>query len=285
MKLESFIRRKSFDVVETMYELSLRLGQSLNQRQSQRLSHEQRHRLEQAFRLELCLKLCDPEIQSATKGLDGIIEAARILREKDVAGILIGGVMKEVYCPQGVTRESLAKHKDVDVMVLSYESDIEPYLGGIDWWTPKQGFVKTTSDSGSIQRHINYFQNGRETVTLRYTVADEFLGSFSRLEPGRLYVPSAQDVIELALAEVNRSGDFDFDLESSAVKRIIRHNLPPLGQKVGILPAKHLCASEKSFEFSAITDKETEKINKGEIYASVHDIPPDNSYITYDQLI
>jgi hypothetical protein len=72
---------------------------------------------------------------SATTGLEGIREANRILSDYNVPGVLIGGLAKEIW--QGNTsEEALAAHKDVDVLVLSFDCVHHPqqWEGGIDWW-------------------------------------------------------------------------------------------------------------------------------------------------------
>lgn len=94
-----------------------------------------RFELRQEQRMAHLQILCAPKPPDAVCGIEGMKIADSLLKEMGAVGMLIGGLAKELW--SGVSdEERLAKHKDVDVLVLSYDCIFHPkkWMGGIDWW-------------------------------------------------------------------------------------------------------------------------------------------------------
>lgn len=95
----------------------------------------QRHELRLSQRLEQRLELRAPTPPDAITGIEGLKVADQILKEHNAVGMLVGGLAKELW--RGVVSdEKLSEHKDVDVLVLSYDcaSHPEQWASGVDWW-------------------------------------------------------------------------------------------------------------------------------------------------------
>jgi|GEM_PF-1860572 len=94
-----------------------------------------RHSLGLSLRCEQRLELRAPSPEGALTGLDGIRAADRILKGYNVVGMLVGGLAKELWHGT-IDADTLASHKDVDVLILSYDCEQHPqqWEEGIDWW-------------------------------------------------------------------------------------------------------------------------------------------------------
>jgi hypothetical protein len=86
----------------------------------------------------LVQRLEAPSPEEAVTGFAGMGVAHRILRRNQAAGLLIGGVAKELWRLTTNTdlRARVDEHKDVDVLVLSHDCERHPekWQGGVDWW-------------------------------------------------------------------------------------------------------------------------------------------------------
>lgn len=127
-----------------LFQQSQELEPEQNKQQELRLEY-----LTKQSRINCLLKDTVESIPDAKCGLDGMKEADRILKEKGLIGILIGGLGYDLYSNQS-SKEALAKldtHKDVDVLVFTPRSKTDdPYNppdtskilkrfeGGVDWW-------------------------------------------------------------------------------------------------------------------------------------------------------
>lgn len=87
------------------------------------------------LKLKQTLELEAPAPPDAITGIDGLKVADQVLKEYNAVGMLIGGLAKELWCGV-VSDERLSQHKDIDVLVLSYDctSHPEQWTSGVDWW-------------------------------------------------------------------------------------------------------------------------------------------------------
>ena len=99
----------------------MRLGMEMRLEQGLRLSSEQRLKCEQLLKLESQLH---HEPFEAVRGLEGMHAANELLKERKSVGILIGGLAEEVW-KGDKTRTELENHKDVDVLVLSKDFQLD----------------------------------------------------------------------------------------------------------------------------------------------------------------
>lgn len=179
-----------------MMEMSLRMG--MYQQIEQRLSFEQKHEL----KLLLELKLVDPELPNPTRGMEGLLVANQILKQRNSTGVLIGGLAREVW-NQKRKLEDLAMHKDVDVMVINENFElVERFEGGIDWWLPYTRKINIEYNSGALNENVTstYWVNGNGA--LLYFGANQI----SALSPG-LYIPSPEWVTQMREYEVTSTID------------------------------------------------------------------------------
>jgi len=140
--------------------IGLSLGCYPTQKHS--LSHSQRLYLNQV--LEQLQTLRHPEFPNAAKGLDGMLAADSILKSRNSSGVLIGGLCEEVWNQQ-TKPEDLLKHKDVDVLVLNPEFELQQnFEGGIDWWLEKQGRIKVASTLGYLDQNESWDENANQVI-------------------------------------------------------------------------------------------------------------------------
>lgn len=169
----------------------LKLQCSLNHKQS--LSHELKLLLKQV--LAQRLELRHPEIPHAAKGLEGMLIADSLLKERNATGILIGGLADAIWNKQR-TEEELYAHKDTDVLVLSEDFTVkENFEKGIDWWLPQKAHLRIHDGYTSYEGEEHWWQNGNDVV-LRYGV---LLSVYAN--PG-LYLPSVSLVTSMRVAEI-----------------------------------------------------------------------------------
>jgi len=127
----------------------------------QKLSHAQKQELKQLTLSQSQLRHLD--IPYAATGIEGMLTAHDILKEKGDVGVLIGGLSEHIWS-QRTKPEDLKKHKDVDVLVLSPANDYNLFEGGIDWWLPRSERLKIPTLSGYLEGTQNWWENGYDTV-------------------------------------------------------------------------------------------------------------------------
>ena len=170
--------------------LSLNIGQNIEQRQAQRLSHDQK----QSLALLLKVELRDPYV-SSVRGIEGMRVADRMLKEQDATGILIGGLAQSVW-NKNRRLEDLEKHKDVDVLVIDDHFDIDRFEGGIDWWLPQEGFVEYVDEyNNASSLNAKWWQNGNGII-LSYAV-----NFWNEPRQKGLYIPSIDTVINMRMSD------------------------------------------------------------------------------------
>jgi hypothetical protein len=152
-------------------------GMSCSMMLSQELRLENRLRHEQKLCLELLLSqlqiLKHPEFPNATKGLEGMRVAHKILLERNYVGVLFGGVAESVWNYRR-TPEELAKHKDVDVIIINDNPQIEPFQGGIDWWTKETKRLTVTSDISRMQNLKQAYLKNANDVVLPFLLYQQY---------------------------------------------------------------------------------------------------------------
>ena len=173
--------------------MALGLFFSLRQNADQRLNHEQRLLLRRA--LELRQELHAPTFPNALRGMGGILEADKILREIEAPGVLIGGLADAVWNRKR-TEAELAGHKDVDVLILKPTEKISKFYGGIDWWLLNNiHFESIATGTGSIENVTKQFWINGCGCTLKYRITSK-----DALEPG-LHFPTPSLAVEIRMAE------------------------------------------------------------------------------------
>ena len=90
--------------------MQLGLGLGLRQTLEQKIYLNVQQKL--ALKQLLLLELKHPEYPDVVKGLEGMKIADKVLKEKEVAGVLIGGLAEAVW-NQRRKVEDLYQHKDV----------------------------------------------------------------------------------------------------------------------------------------------------------------------------
>ncbi len=245
--------------------MSLGFGFHCELRQS--LSHEQRlsHRHTQTLRHELSFKQRERHARfpEAICGVEGILVAHKYLMERNLCGVLVGGLARECY--DNHTEKALSEHKDVDVIVL--DKNFRPakkFECGIDWWVANHKYVVSVS-SADAARSITpttYFQNGNG-IALRYTVAkDSYLSG-----PG-LCIPTIDSLLNIALCEVESKSGLSYERTPSVLKKV-RRELPPLRPQTDFFGMKPM----KDPTFKSISKEVYSGISAGKVYDSLDDVP------------
>lgn len=196
----------------------------LEVRQSQRLVHAQKQVLSTLLALKQELRA--PETPNAIKGLDGMEIAHKILQERQAVGLLIGGLSEAVW-NQKRKVEELAARKDVDVMVVTRNFQIEnPFEGGIDWWLPRSGQIEISTDAvGGYGIPVQWWENGYDVI-LKFGVRIH-----ADLEPG-LYIPGSDWVVSMRRTELSASLDYkkvsveiDTDIDEAFERKMRKEGL------------------------------------------------------------
>ncbi|MBS3142752.1 hypothetical protein J4464_05190 [Candidatus Woesearchaeota archaeon] len=189
-------------------------------RQTTRLRHIQKRQLRQL--LELRQYLVEPSFPNPVRGLEGMLVADTTLKERDAAGLLIGGLSWAVWNPKR-TEGELAAHKDVDVLVLDDLPLAEKFERGVDWWLPYSEAV-TVHGRYTIMENVRlrYWQNGNGVI-LRYGIKQGF-----DLPPG-LYIPGPENVLGMLMNETVSMQDSERVEVDEEVASVLRgrfgHNL------------------------------------------------------------
>lgn len=172
-----------------------------------RMAQRQCLRIEQRMQLKQMLlqaqRLRHPDIPNAIHGLDGMLEAHRILQDKGATGVLIGGLSEAVW-NQGRTKEELYAHKDVDVLVLDYDSGIKRFAGGVDWWLPRKEKVVVRDIYRDKEGPVEFYQNGNGII-LSFGAKRRNIGL--PLETG-LHILDFESVVTMRVYEAQAHTDF-----------------------------------------------------------------------------
>ncbi len=189
--------------------MGLELG--LYQKLEEQLSQGQKLGL----KMLLKLKLSHPDIPLATKGLEGILRAHDLLKERESVGVLIGSLAGDIWS-QRRKPEDLEKHKDVDVLVLSDNFELEKnFEGGIDWWMPYEKRITIKGNLMSQDLNKKYWANGNGAIL--------HFGSYEprNFAPG-LYILNPDKVAEMRLKAALASVEtkfLDSDIEQKFLDR------------------------------------------------------------------
>jgi hypothetical protein len=202
------------------------IGLTLTPAIRQALSEQQTIALNHLLQLKVLLQ--SPVQPDAVRGFEGMKGADSMLKERGGVGVLIGGVAETAWNMRR-TREQLAGRKDVDVMVLSPDFELEcDCEGGIDWWLPQSGRIEIRNEFESSSADLTWWENANETV-LAFTV-----GLTKELKPG-LYIPGPEWIADMrwveACASVDRRVDLeiDWDVEENfknKIRRYVHYRLP-----------------------------------------------------------
>lgn len=215
--------------------MELRLGQIQRQtiEQKQALKAKQSQRQELALRLNLRLE--SPPPFEAVKGLEGVILADKILKEKKEVGILIGGLARKLW--ERTKNEKDFEKKDVDVLVLPNENKkcSINYGNGIDWWLPESKKISFEKEGVSIKdMEFNYFKNLNNVILYFNATVKE------KMKHG-LHLLDLQQLIDMLYTE--SSSVVRDSVQSGEVLEKYEANLKRSYQKV---PSKHMPDEFKS---------------------------------------
>jgi hypothetical protein len=183
---------------------------------SQKASMSQKLELKQL--LELSQNLRHPTFPNPVKGIDGLKLAHEILQSRDASGILIGGLSERIWSRK--TRPGdLLEHKDVDVLVLNSDFELEnKFEGGIDWWLPRTG--KITHSPARPDAHqitetysTNWWVNGFDSI-LRFKIECDK----NALKPG-LHILDPRFVLEMRQVEAESCVDSSVNVDETVLER------------------------------------------------------------------
>ncbi len=127
----------------------------------QYLSTEQKLLLKQV--LAQRLELRHPEIPDAARGIEGMLAADALLKERNASGLLIGGLADAIW-NQRRTEEELKAHKDTDVLVFDSSFTLKKIL-------------KLVLTGGFLHKHTLLFRTSMEKVKERYNGGKMEMGS------------------------------------------------------------------------------------------------------------
>ena len=162
---------------------------------------------------KLAMELRSPALPNAARGLEGIAIEHRTLQERNAIGVLIGGVAESVWNRER-TNEELRRHKDIDVLVTSWDRDFESFAEGIDWWPFKAEKMDVVNSTGGtnlnveVQWHENF-----NNVILR------FIGETRDTLEAGLYIPSPEWITQMRGMEMEASIDPNVGIEGDALDR------------------------------------------------------------------
>lgn len=135
-----------------------------------------------------------PEIPKALRGMEGIARSDSMLRERNAVGILIGGLAASAWNERS-DYEALAKHKDVDVLVITPEFHIsQNFEGGIDWW-----LWSTYQDEEKKKQGIRW-RSSPGRIKLKFGVSYNPAQEEKPL-PSGLYIPNSDWIIQMRRIE------------------------------------------------------------------------------------
>lgn len=218
------------------FEHSLGLHLRTSHEQSQRLTKAQQQELTQLMQLRQ--ELHSPPPPEARRGLDGIGEARRILQERGLRGVLIGGLATEIWKTGNI--ESLNRHKDVDIAVMLTDNniDIQPFEGGIDWWLPRTARISAQHMGIRVDGNHTWLENANGVV-IGYTIHEG-----PHAHPGyasELYIPTPAFIERMRKAEIYARCDLDnvgvSDAAAHSLEQRIGKEVNPYGMSIdGLVP-------------------------------------------------
>lgn len=211
--LKSGCLKEMFIKNQQLLEKIMELRQTLEQRIY--LNVQQKLALKQLLLLKLELK--HPEYPDVVRGLEGMKVADKVLKEKEVAGVLIGGLAEAVW-NQRRKIEDLYRHKDVDVMVLG-ETSFDKFEGGVDWWLPQKARISTIGNYTEGERKEQWYENGNGVI-LSFGAK-----RVQDLEPG-LYIPDNEWVIDMREYEASAHIDYgsvDTEFDDQVFEKFRKH--------------------------------------------------------------
>ncbi len=174
--------------------MGMEMGFGLYHRQRMELGLEQRQAL--SHLLELSQKLRHEGFPEAIKGIEGLQAADEILKNRDLRGILIGGLSEDVCHPRK-TNKDFEAHKDVDVLIPDMgDAEIGPLEGGIDWWLPVDAKLTVRYEASTVEGGLRYWQNNFG-IRLAFGVD----APLAHTLPAGLYIPSGEFVRSMRTAE------------------------------------------------------------------------------------
>jgi hypothetical protein len=169
---------------------------------SQRAEHSMKMMIGLRQLLAMRQELNHGEIPNAKRGLEGILEANRILEKKGAVGVLIGGLAEEIW-KHPSDLEKLKSHKDVDVAVLTSSPGIEPFEGGIDWWLPQNFSLEEKTPTKTWKWDTWALVNGHHLpllfqIKLKRNGVDSMVQPFA---PG-LYFMTVPQILQMRTLEI-----------------------------------------------------------------------------------
>lgn len=214
--------------------MGMEMGFGLHQKHRVELGLEQRQAL--SHLLEISQKLRHEGFPEALKGIEGLKAADAILKDRNLRGILIGGLSEEI-CHSRKTNKDFEIHKDVDVLVPDLGgSEIEPLEGGIDWWLPIDAKLAVRYDASTVEGGLRFWQNN---FGIRLGFGVDAPHAYA-LAPG-LYIPSGEFVRSMRTAEamaridsrVAIDGDVEEAFEQKLEKKIKDETAPSVKKIFG----------------------------------------------------
>lgn len=189
-----------------------------HQSQSQELNQSQKLSLEQL--LQMSQEMRHESFEFAERGIEGLKIADTFLKEKDLRGILIGGLAEEVWNPRH-TKKDFEQHKDVDVLIPELPEGVEigNFEKGIDWWLPKDMRLSVHYESGTTETTVRVWENAFGT-RLAFGVDEPFAHTW----PAGLHIPSSDFVIQMRKSETMARLDsriaVDENIEGAFVEKL-----------------------------------------------------------------
>lgn len=181
-------------------------------------THEQEvtHILRYLHKLEQTL-IEPPFGGNSIKGLDGMIAADEILKNRQSVGLLAGGLALEIY-GQRKKPQDLLKHKDVDVIVLSDNFELtQDFEAGIDWWMPETKEV----DYRYGLKNQRFHRNGNDCVYFCEVILKE------NVPPG-LYLPSRDIAQNMKIICTTALADYEHFEEAESIETAIERYVEKL---------------------------------------------------------
>jgi SAM-dependent methyltransferase len=245
-------------------EADMSFGPSLSQGMalSQELVPQQRMLLETVLEQIQELEENEPEPEKARKGLEGLVEADRILKECGAIGIVVGSISAALYGAD-TTVSVLSGHSDVDVAVLTPGFEIrEPFEGGIDWWLPVKLSPQHMIEDAGGRRVETIFVNANDCFIRAGMKLNTSYMDVQEMKPG-LYLPKKSFLVDItravAMASIDSRVEVDDDVITSLTDKIDN----AIGEKAAPLWAKTFGADKVMHEeFVEISDFSLNTVQK-----------------------
>lgn len=237
-------------------EADMAFGPSLSQGMelSQGLVPQQKMLLESVLEQIQELDENEPEPEKARKGLEGLVEADRILKERGAIGIVVGSVSAALYGTD-VTVPGLAGHPDVDVVALTPGFKVqEPFEGGIDWWLPMELPRQHNIEDAGGDRLERIFVNSHNYFIRAGMKLNMNFKDVKEMKPG-LYLPEKNFLVDLTRAVAMASIDSRIEVDDGVIMSLSDKIDKAMGEDVTPLWAKTFGSGKMMRdEFVEITD-------------------------------